>query len=564
MKLQKILLLFILNAGIYNAYAQNKLTNPLDGSLLLSANYGELRPAHFHSGIDLKVGGISGAKVYAVDDAYVYRISVSPYGYGNCVYLKHSDGMITVYGHLQKFNTALSNFIKTEQYKRKSFAVDTIFTEPVFKVKRKEIIGFAGNSGNSFGPHLHFEIRDLLNIPINPIPEFYSIRDNIPPVIKSLTVFTIDSFMNIGFQRITHDISLKNVKGKREISKTIEIESPAFFGIEAFDNVNETHNKLGIRKMHVLLDNIVIFSYCLDSVGFDKNHYINSLQAYDLLINENRNIIKTYVEHGNSLNKYTNVVNRGVVEINDNLTHQVSITLEDDYVNKTILNFNVKTKEKSCKRQFLNYKKSNCIEWKSAGSVICEGAGLIIQPETFYDNAYVELYKSDTVANDFSSVYFADFNSTPVRKSVDIIVKASVTDSLRNKVMLGAFHNGKLFAANARYFMGFVNARISSTAHYFVTVDTVSPRIMPKFRDGEDLRKQTNLKIIIDDNLSGIRTYSGYVDGEWALFEYDATNRLLSYTFDSERVARNKKHSLKLTVSDGKNNTTVFESSFVW
>ncbi|MDR2650927.1 MAG: M23 family metallopeptidase [Prevotellaceae bacterium] len=564
MRLRKILLLFAFNVSICNAYAQNKLTTPLDGKLLLSANYGELRSMHFHSGIDLKVGGKPGAKVYAVDDAYIYRLSVSPYGYGNCVYLKHPDGNITVYGHLEKFNTTISDFIKTEQYKRKSFAIDTIFAESAFKVKRGEIIGFAGNSGSSFGPHLHFEIRDSLNIPVNPVPKFYDVLDNVPPTIQALIIFTIDSFRNVGFRQITQDIKFKNVKGKHNISKTIEIESPAFFGIEAFDNVSETYNKIGIRRIHVLLDNTVIFSYFIDSVGFKKNRYINSLQAYELLINENRNVIKTYVEQGNNLNKYKNTVNNGIIEINDSLTHLISITLEDDYNNKSVLNFNVKAKKKSAENKFANYRKSNCVEWKSGGVILSEGAGLTIKPETFYDNVYVELEKSDTVASNFSATYFVNLHSAAVHKPFDIIIKANVADSLRNKVMIGELHNGKLSAANAKYFMGFVTAKISSTAHYFVAVDTVSPIITPKFKANEDLRKQTSLKIRIEDNLSGIQKYDSYIDGEWALFEYDAKNKLLTYTFDSKRIARNKNHSLKLIVNDNKNNTSAFESNFIW
>ncbi|MDR2125943.1 MAG: M23 family metallopeptidase [Prevotellaceae bacterium] len=564
MRLQKILLPLVFYLNIFNAYSQNKLANPVDGKLLLSANYAELRSMHFHSGIDLKVGGKSGAKVYAVDDAYVYRLSVSPYGYGNCVYLKHPCGYISVYGHLHKFNTNIANFIETEQYKRRSFAIDTVFVEPVFKVKRGDIIGFAGNSGNSFGPHLHFEIRDSSNIPVNPIPKFYDIPDNIPPTVKSLTIFTVDSFMNSGFSRITHDIRLKNVKGKHHITKTIEAESPLFFGVETFDNVTETYNKIGIRKIHVLVDDTAIFSCRLDSVGFEKNRYINSLQYYGLLINENRNVIKTFVEPGNKLDKYQNVVNRGIVELKDSLTHKVEIILEDDYYNSSVLSFSIKAKKTSGKNNLLHCSKSNCVQWNSDCSIFCKGAALLIKSGTFYDNICVEMEKSDSIRANLSSTYFVNLHSAAVHKPFDIVIKASVDSSLRSKVMLGALRNGKLFAVNAGYFMGFVHAKISSSAHYFVTVDTISPLVTPQFKNNEDLRKRTGVKIRIEDDFSGIQHYAGYIDGEWALFEYDAKNHLLTYTFDPKRIGRNKKHSLKLIVSDSKKNTTVFESGFVW
>ncbi|MDR3226425.1 MAG: M23 family metallopeptidase [Prevotellaceae bacterium] len=565
MRLKKILLLLALNIFIYNAFAQNKLINPLDGKLLLSANYGELRSMHFHSGVDLKVGGVPGAKIYAVDDAYVYRLSVSPSGYGNGVYLKHSNGNISVYGHLHQFGATLAKFIKAEQYKRNSFVIDTTFSEPVFTVKRGEIIGFAGNSGSSFGAHLHFEIRDSLNVPLNPIAKFYNVADKTPPTIKSLTVFTFDDLENVRFTRTVKDILLKNVKGKHNISETIEIESPAFFGVEAFDNVDETYNKLGVRKIAVTLDNAEIFSCYLDSIGFEKDRYINSFQAYNLLLNENRNVMKTYIERGNKLNKYQNVVNSGIVEISDSLTHKISITLEDDYKNKSILNFNVKAKKKSAENYISTAdKKGRRIAWNTGDTIIYSGACIIVQPETFYDNAYIEFEKSDTVITDFSSVYSVNLNSMPLHKSLDIIVKAKVAEKLRDKIMLGGLRNGKIFAVDAQYLMGFAKAKISSSANYFVTVDTVSPRITPKFKDGADLRKQTNLKITIADNLSGIQKYAGYIDDKWALFEYDAKNNLLTYTFDSEHIARNKKHTLKLIVSDKKNNTAVFESSFLW
>jgi hypothetical protein len=276
-------------------------------------------------------------------------------------------------------------------------------------------------------------------------------------------------------------------------------------------------------------------------------------------------VIKTYVEPGNNLNKYQNLVNNGIVDIKDSLIHKVSIIIEDDHKNKTVLNFNIKAVKKSHKN-FLNYENSNLIKWDSDGLILSKGACLLIKSKTFYDNTCVELKKSDTVINNLnlSSIYFVNLNSAATHKSFDIVIKANVANSLRSKVMVGEFRNDKLTAVNAKYFMGFVSAKISSSAYYFVTVDTVSPLIIPKFKANEDLRKHKSLQIKIDDNLSGIKQYAGYIDGEWALFEYDAKNHLLTYTFDSQRIARNKKHSLKLIASDNKDNTAIFESSFLW
>ena len=564
MTLKKVLAFFTLNILAHNISAQNTLANPLDGKLLLSANYGELRSGHFHSGIDLKVGGVEGAKVYAVDDAYVYRLSVSPRGYGNCVYLKHANGNFTVYGHLQKFNATLAKFVKTEQYRRRSFAIDTTFSEPLFKVKRGEIIGFAGNSGSSFGAHLHFEIRNAQDVPISPIPKFYNVADKTPPTMKSLTIFGFDTCNNILLPRIVNDIQLKNVRGKHKIDDIIEVQSPVFFGIEAFDNVDETYNKVGIRRISASLDNVTFFSCYLDSVGFDKNHNINSLQAYNLLLSENRNIIKTYVEEGNDLNKYHNLLNSGIVEIKDSLIHNVSFTLEDDYKNKSILNFKIRAKKNIKEKNIISCKHTKAVEINKSDTIFCTGACLIVHPESFYSNTLIEFEKCDTVVNSFSAVCSINLMNVPIHKSLDLILRAGIPDSLRSKVMLGAIADGKFFSVNAQYFWGFVSAKISSSARYFVVVDTISPAITPKFNNNADLRKQTNLKIKIEDNLSGIKKYDGYIDGEWALFEYDAKNKLLTYTFDSERITKNQQHNLKLIVSDNKNNTTVFEDMFLW
>ena len=80
----------------------------------------------------------------------------------------------------------------------------------------------------------------------------------------------------------------------------------------------------------------------------------------------------------------------------------------------------------------------------------------------------------------------------------------------------------------------------------------------------KDFTGKTKMSLTIKDNLSGIDTYSGYIDGNWALFDYDAKNSSLTYIFDSSKVKQGKTHKLKVVVTDNCKNSTTFTSDFKW
>ncbi len=147
-------------------YPQDYFRSPIDGRIYLSGTFGELRSNHFHSGIDIKTGGVEGENVYAVADGYISRIKISPWGYGNAVYIKHPNGYTSVYGHLRNYNKIIGEYVKNEQYKKQKFALD-LFLEPhEIQIKKSDVIAISGNSGSSGGPHLHFEIRDSKERPL--------------------------------------------------------------------------------------------------------------------------------------------------------------------------------------------------------------------------------------------------------------------------------------------------------------------------------------------------------------------------------------------------------------
>ncbi|MGB0311370.1 MAG: M23 family metallopeptidase, partial [Schleiferiaceae bacterium] len=115
---------FILLLGIFlTPLVQNAQTfepqPPLDIPLVLSGTFAELRGNHFHGGIDIKTQGRSGLKVYSVADGYVSRIAVSPYGYGNAMYIRHPEGYTSVYGHLNAFAPEIEQWVE-DQFRDRS------------------------------------------------------------------------------------------------------------------------------------------------------------------------------------------------------------------------------------------------------------------------------------------------------------------------------------------------------------------------------------------------------------------------------------------------------------
>ena len=87
-----LLAIFCCVSPVVNAGDTIKYCAPLDFPLLLSANFGELRPNHFHNGLDFKTKGTVGHPVRCIADGYVSRVAVQHGGYGQAIYITHPDG----------------------------------------------------------------------------------------------------------------------------------------------------------------------------------------------------------------------------------------------------------------------------------------------------------------------------------------------------------------------------------------------------------------------------------------------------------------------------------------
>ncbi len=155
---------------------------PLPGPPVVTGSYGEIRGTTLHLGIDFGVGErIGEVPVLAAGDGYVYRIRVSHTGYGKVLYIQHPNGLRTVYGHLSHFAPPGERLVRQKQDSQRRFEVETYLPPTTWPVKAGDTIGWAGNSGYSFGPHLHFEVRNHHDETLSPYP-YLNLTDSIPPV----------------------------------------------------------------------------------------------------------------------------------------------------------------------------------------------------------------------------------------------------------------------------------------------------------------------------------------------------------------------------------------------
>lgn len=312
----------------------------------LSGTMGELRGSHFHAGIDIKTGGVTGLKIFAAADGYVSRIKVDGGGYGNALYVAHPHlGTTTVYGHLKSFSDDIAEYVLSAQYKNKRFSVNLFPEKETFPVKKGDLIGFSGNSGSSGGPHLHFEIRDKHQRPTNPLDYGFSeIKDNISPTVQRIGIKTMNKDSRINDQFGFFEFTPSRVKNEYTIEKPIDAFGEIGILLMGYDRLNDASNRNGIPHLNMELDEEEVINITIDEVPFDKSRNILCYRDHAIKAKENKSFQKLYIDDGNELNFYRVNGNRGFITIRDTLEHNITITLKDAYGNISTVRMKLKGK----------------------------------------------------------------------------------------------------------------------------------------------------------------------------------------------------------------------------
>ncbi|MDR2449949.1 MAG: M23 family metallopeptidase [Prevotellaceae bacterium] len=547
---------------------------PLDSNMTLSlaGNFGEPRENHFHSGVDFRVGGQPGARLYAVAGGYVSRISVSPGGYGKAIYIKHPNGATSVYAHLHTFPSKIKKYIERIQYRKQRFAVNEYLDSTLFPVKKGQVVGIAGNSGNSFGAHLHFELRETAtDKTLNMIKGgVYRTPDNIPPKIHNIVFYEYGK--SSGIPEIS-PYSLYVIGNIRK-ENVVTVPDTFFVAVDVDDRQNGPSGVLGVNRLVVKLDKEVIFAYRMDGFLFEDTKYINSLMAYDWWITQKRPLVKTYLEPGNKLlYVYDKVVNNGLVTLSDSLVHIMEVIAYDDVGNTSLVAFNVRKRKPAVSTgETITNEADKPFEVKKVpmfhdslnvfherGLKVTVPAGGLYRPVWFTADT---LPRPNSACSAYWRIHTAE---TPLHHAAQIHLPADVPKHLQSKAVVASYNSkGKITSSGGTWDGDGVGASISSFGDYFVALDTVPPLIEPQFARRANLKRREKLSVKITDNLSGIGSYSATIDGNWALMEYDAKDNMLEYFFDPARLKRDQTHTLVVTVKDKRLNVSTFETDFIW
>ncbi len=530
---------------------------PLKVPMSLSGDYGELRGNHFHGGIDFRVGGVVGADIMAAESGYISKISVSPSGYGNALYITHPGGYVTVYGHLHRFVGRIEKFVRERQYENESFSLNIDLDSTRFVVTKGELIGYAGNSGSSGGPHLHFEIRDNNNVPLSVLERgMIKASDKLPPVFNRVEF--------LGFSQVYGASKSFMLERPQSAEDTIKVPMYFYTAVDAVDKMEGTNAKLAVNRYKVFLDTTLVYDLVIGEVPFNQGRYINSLIEYPLRRKRGKSFVKSYVEPGNRLDYKISALNDGVMYLTDSLVHRVKIEVYDYKNNKAVRSYKVQRVDSLFTEEMGERPAGHFMPWHLANFYEVGGLKLKIPAASLYSSTYLEIDTLEQRAGRYSPTWKIGKPEVPLHSAAMLSIRYDGPDSLASKALLASVgKNGRLYGAGGDYSEGYITGRIGSFGSYTVAVDLVRPTITPNFKEGAIL-KGNRISFIIKDALSGIKSYRVEIDGHWVLAEFDAKNARLSVPLEAAKIKRGIVHKLKIVVTDSKENRRVLTRSFKW
>lgn len=558
-------------------------TSPIEGRIEFAGSFAEMRPNHFHGGVDVKTERRVGVPILAIGPGHVSRIGVSPSGFGHVLYVEHPNGYTSVYGHMSAFVDTLAEAARDEQYRRQSFRITATPDSGAFPIRQGQVIGYSGNTGSSTAPHLHLEIRDTeTGEPVN--PELFGIRafsDTAPPRIYALRLYARGDESHLVVTRANGQravatpgdpVEVRAVRrgGTYVLEGVRRIEASGFvaFALRAHDFHEGSSNILGLFRTSLEVNGERLYSSEMERFSYGETRYLNAHVDYGVWKNTRQWFERSYRLPGNELRLYE-ARGDGWLRAMPDSSYALAYRIEDVSGNTSRLTFEVDGVRFDPAWAQPVDSLAIPVEWQAGVTIERDGFRAEIPERALYDDIALRYAREPRPvlrqAPVFSDVHRVHTPTEPLHRAMRVAIRPdSVGLAMLPKLMMaGLSDEGKPYSAGGQYDRrtGFVETRTRGFGRFFVTADTTAPTITPRgFADGASLAGQRGLTFVLGDDLSGVREYRGTIDGLFALFEYDPKTALLTYRFD-ERVGPGP-HVVRLEAVDARGNRATYRARF--
>ncbi|CAI8399295.1 MAG: Murein DD-endopeptidase MepM [Flavobacteriales bacterium] len=545
-------LFFLCNVNI--VFSQDiDFHTPIDAPFDLSGTFGEYR-SRFHTGIDFKSRGVLNQKIFSIEEGYISRIEVNNYGYGKVIYIDHPNGYTSVYAHLNNFNTEIDTYIKSEHYKLKSSTLKKFPKKDELKVKKGELIGYSGNTGGSFGPHLHFEIRDTdTQDALNPLIFNYEYLDTERPIIRGL--YLIDE-ENTLVSSLPVKKEIRKLNDSTYTTDDIEYSKKTGLGIDIYDiQYKGLFNQNGVYKVDLLIDSILVYSFKMDRIKFSQNHYRKIMYDYISAIKNKIKVLKVFTPRNADLSFLRNNDFNGILDPIKYLNSDISIRVSDWNNNSSYLNFRIKATDS--KDEIFTYDGIEILT--NQNYEINKNLSLIeIRKNSFYNDLLLNIsYERDTL--DLGE------DKNPFRSSITIKIPQAISDTLElRQSFIGRVKDEKITYINSKRDDSYIYAKTSSLGKYIISRDTVKPDIRPiNFKQNSNISNRSSIRLRLKDDISGIKSYNAFLNGKWALFEYEPKSNLIFHNI-SDKIINEGENILIINYQDGVGNKGVYKTTIYY
>ena len=529
-------------------FSQNEFPSyhpPLKIPLILAGNFGELRPNHFHMGLDFKTQGKEGFELHAVEDGYVSRVKVATYGYGKVVYVDHPNGKTSVYAHCSRFTGKLDSVVRNEQYRAQKFEIELFPAAGEIPLKKGEVFALSGNTGGSTAPHLHFEIRDTKTEHAqNPLVYAFDLPDKRAPELRKVKVFAVNEQGYLVPGKSQESVIVNTKTGYMIAGDTLKIPASfcsSFGGVglafDIIDRLDAAENPCGLYGTYLVVDRDTVFGQRTDEISFEHSRYVNSHRDLSAMGNQYH---KSFRNISNPLEIYLGD-QLGVIHLLPGESKQVQLTAYDPRGNTSNLVFVLQALPGE---PAPNYNPSSEQYW-------------------YPEEPFLRTYKNWEVKADSFSIYepFAVSEhtmphicdvSTPLQKRITVRMKLEHPKTDVQKYYIGVTtKTGGKKALTTNYRDGWLEAKTNNAGNFSIQMDETPPVIKPVSATVNVTGRQ--VRFSVTDAHSGIETYNLYINGGWQLLEYEYKG---NYVFFDVPEGLTGENEVKLIIGDACGNVT--------